>query len=310
MVTSTNKINGKLTVDEVQVLNNLAIGDYDPSEQANQNKLTADALQKLQDQIIAPKQQLYVDSINGSDETGDGTWKKPFKTIDKAASKIRNNVPTVEIYLQNDVPNQSYYMSPIDFYDKGNEYIYFRIRNWTSSSPVNKVNVTVNYGKCHRFYNYQGYTEAFLWGNFAVANIEKARFDGINFYIQSGYPQINTVGFLNYVNDITMYYCSVTAQNYAVNVNSGLNRMISFQNCDFSNLNGMLYGDVGRIKAVGTDPSINNVSLLDITVNSTMPSTLQAVAFDGTKIPDSVLNYSLANSGIDKNVTVLYKNWS
>lgn len=310
-VTGDFNINGKLTVDTIQVKQNLYIGDYDPSEQVDQNKLTAEALQKLQDQIIAPIQRMLVDSIDGSDETGDGTWSNPFKTIDKAVSKIRKNVPTVEIYLQNKQPNQKYYMSPIDFYNKGNTYFYMRINDWANSNPVNKVNVTVGYGKCHRFFNYEGETEVFLWGNFVAANIEKARFDGINFYIEPGYPNVNTLGFLNFVNDFTMYYGSVTAENYAINVSGGLDKKISLQNCCFSNLNGLLFGDVNRINVHATDPSLSNndISLMSVTVNGSLPTTLQAIAFDGTKIPDSVLNHNLGNSGIDKNVVVLYKNW-
>ena len=52
----------------------------------------------MQDQIIAPNQLIYI-SPNGSDETGDGSSGKPYKTADYAITKINKQIPTIDIYL-------------------------------------------------------------------------------------------------------------------------------------------------------------------------------------------------------------------
>lgn len=95
------QINGKLVVPNVYVTEKLLIGDYDPSkpEQPDlSNFLTPDDLQKLQDQIIVPEQEFFVDQKNG-DDSNDGKTK-PFRTLSKVFSVLRPNIPTVIVNLE------------------------------------------------------------------------------------------------------------------------------------------------------------------------------------------------------------------
>ena len=90
--TSTNNINGKLTVDTIEVANSLTIGGAPP--------LGQDAIDKLQDQIIAPQQTIYVDQKNGNDNNDGTTSDKAFRTLNKAIASIRQDIPTLTINLK------------------------------------------------------------------------------------------------------------------------------------------------------------------------------------------------------------------
>ena len=74
-----------------------------------------DAIDKLQDKIIAPRQDIYI-SYNDSDETGDGTNNNPYKTIDYAKTKIKEDVPNIYIILDNRSGSYDYEMTAIDWY--------------------------------------------------------------------------------------------------------------------------------------------------------------------------------------------------
>ena len=84
-------INGKLTVDTIEVSNSLTIGGAPP--------LGQDAIDKIQAQIIAPSQTIYVDCQNGNDENDGSTYNKRVRTLDKAVSLIRTSIPYVSLVL-------------------------------------------------------------------------------------------------------------------------------------------------------------------------------------------------------------------
>lgn len=144
------QINGKLVVPNVYVTEKLLIGDYDPSrpEQPDlSNFLTPEDLQKIQDQIIAPEDRKYVDSINGSDEVGDGTSTKPFRTIDKAVSMLNTQVENIYIILNNEVAGKTYEMTAIDYKGLGTrwENLNISVSDWNAvvnnnRKPILKIN--------------------------------------------------------------------------------------------------------------------------------------------------------------------------
>ena len=97
------QINGKLVVPNVYVTEKLLIGDYDPSQPEQpdlSNFLTPEDLQKLQDQIIAPEQNLYVDQKNGDDDNDGTSEKTAVRTLGKAISLVRQDIPTLTIHLK------------------------------------------------------------------------------------------------------------------------------------------------------------------------------------------------------------------
>lgn len=91
-VTGDFDINGKLTVDTIEVSNSLTIGGAPP--------LGQDAIDKLQDRIIAPQQTIYVDQKNGNDNNDGTTSDKAFRTLNKAIASIRQDIPTLTINLK------------------------------------------------------------------------------------------------------------------------------------------------------------------------------------------------------------------
>ena len=168
-----------MTVDEIQVTENLYIGDYDPSEQANQNKLTAEALQKLQDQIIAPETVIYVDQKNGNDNNDGKTLTTAFASLDKVFSSLRSNIPTVTINLQtysgvSDSRYNTFYLSePInnDVLKIGTLKLIGNYTVYRNNKIVAKI--VVPYGKASTGvidYSVTPYKEYYQWGNMFMLN--------------------------------------------------------------------------------------------------------------------------------------------
>lgn len=250
---------------------------------------------------------MYVDCVNGSDETGDGTYSKPYKTIDFAATKIKSGVPDVTISLNNKNGSPSYTMHPIDFHNKQTKKFTLTINDWSTNNPP-KANLTVYNGKCHRYWTDN--KQQFSWGNFIAANVDNIVIQGINISIGSDYKKYYDIGFLTYTQNLYMYYSNVNATDYALQISEGLNNSIKINNTKMNNYTGLLFADLSRVASSFEEP--NNMELLsdDITLYGGAPTTLQALAYGSTTIPATVLDYSLGNKGIDTKITVLYKNWS
>ena len=154
----------------------MLIGDYDPSnpEQPDlSNFLTAEDLQKLQDQIIAPIQNIYVDSINGND-TNNGTAHNPVKTLNKAQQLIKNEIPTVYIFLFND-NNQTYSFDNSFFLSKNNDEI--QIRALDVYSDYNPV-ITVSLGR--EGGTDPAYPNTYTVGYMLTKNFAKVRIYGVD----------------------------------------------------------------------------------------------------------------------------------
>lgn len=298
-VTGNSNINGKLTVDSLDIKNNFTVAGGTP--------VTGDDLQKVQDQIIAPSQTLYV-SNNGSDETGDGTITKPYKTIDFTATKINYYVPTVTIVIDNDCENLNYSMHPIDFWGKQTESFSITITNWEKISKGDefKPKLTINKGKA--FIAYHGSIQLFGWGNFIASNIDTVSISCMNIYIGDDYTKYYPIGFLLYAKNVYIHSCIINATDYSLQVNNNLNNVLKVDDVNLDNYSGLLFGDLSRITASSEEPAVGSLTN-SIFLNS-IPTTLQAIVYGGTTIPSSVLDYSLGERGIDNKVTVLYKNWS
>ena len=120
-ITGDFNINGKLTVDSVQVNDRLMIGEIDPAHPDTSNFLTPEDLKKIQDQIIAPQQTIYVDQKNGNDNNDGTTSNKAFRTLNKAIASIRQDIPTLTINLKtyteekDRMYNTFYLNEPINF---------------------------------------------------------------------------------------------------------------------------------------------------------------------------------------------------
>lgn len=101
-----------MTVDTIEVSDSLTIGGAPPLQQ--------DAIDKLQSQIIAPSQDIYVDQKNGNDDNDGTTQATAVRTLDKAVSLITKNIPTLTINLttytepENQIYNTFNISEPID----------------------------------------------------------------------------------------------------------------------------------------------------------------------------------------------------
>ena len=168
-VTGDFTINGKLTVDTIEVSNSLTIGGAPP--------LGQDAIDKLQAQIIAPNQVLYVDQKNGNDNNDGTTQATAVRTLDKAVSLITKNIPTLTIYLttytepENQIYNTFNISKPID--NSNLKVDTFRlIGTWETYRTENIVaKIIVPYGKIGTgIYDYSVEPEEqyYQWGRFFI----------------------------------------------------------------------------------------------------------------------------------------------
>lgn len=198
-ITGDFTINGKLTVDTIQVKENLYIGDYNPADQDKQNALTAEALQKLQDQIIAPTQNIYVDQKDGNDDNDGTALSKAVRTLDKAVSLIRPYVKTTVLNLRtyeedyNSQYNTFGLSKPIyggngtlPDGNIGKNITDLTIQIIDQTKKI-EANIIVPYG-CYTDGTYLENKPAAIWGNFLTINC-----DNINLlYINPVFQNIET----------------------------------------------------------------------------------------------------------------------
>ena len=205
-VTGDFNINGKLTVDSVQVSDSLTIGGAPPLKQ--------DAIDKLQSQIIAPSQSIVVDNINGSDETGDGTTNKPYRTINKAVSAIKQNVPDIKIYLNASTDNRIYDVTPIMVAnDKISFLTYDRDNDYVNKNDSAKPIIRLNYGNIKSNWSTSG--DLYWWGNMFIycKEIDITR---VRIQLNDPFTEENSARMIFICEKFTGYSMSVDAQSYAV----------------------------------------------------------------------------------------------
>lgn len=146
-VTGNSNINGKLTVDSLDIKNNFTVAGGTP--------VTGDDLQKVQDQIIAPSQTLYVDQKNGNDDNDGTTRDNAVRSLDKAITLIRQNIPTLNINL-------------ITYKEEENkQYNIFNLTDFINNAILQITNINIS----------ADYTNYLTAGTVAVINIPYGKHD-------------------------------------------------------------------------------------------------------------------------------------
>lgn len=154
-----------MTVDSLDIKNNFTVAGGTP--------VTGEDLQKLQNQIIAPIQNIYVDSIDGND-TNSGDYNSPVKTLNKAQDLIKSGIPTVCIFLKND-NNQVYSFENNFFLSKNNTEIQIRAQDLQSGY---KPTLTISFGR--EGGTDPAYPNTYTVGYMLTKNYERVRIYGID----------------------------------------------------------------------------------------------------------------------------------
>lgn len=305
-ITGNFDINGKLTVDDIEVSNSLTIGGAPPLKQ--------DAIDKLQAQIIKPEQSFFINANTGSDETGDGTQSKPYRTIAKALEFRKKDVPLLQINLYVETGNEQYYINPLDFSRINQQRLKIVAYPWVVINDTNKKpNLYVNYGKVFAE-DYTGTTK-YHWGNILCGSVEKVYLAGINLKINNPHTGSNYATFVCETNYLDMLTCNIDIGSYTLmKLNEEIEQKIRLKNVNFTD------GNVGFI-AIGnnsspvsaTDPALstkglNNIKLLSDTIQITGHVQISSSIYNNVKIPQGVLLNG--NSGYSTIIDITYKNWN
>ena len=304
-VTGNSNINGKLTVDSLDIKNNFIVAGGTP--------VTGDDLQKVQDQIIAPEQHLYIDSINGSDEIGDGRVKNPYKTINKAYTAIKTGVPIVIFELDN-TTQKDYVVTGMDFSGMSNlERIIFKPKNWDALHRTT-VNLIVQYGKLpYDTVVKEGVPKtSYAWGTVLLrATGKEVNFVGINISVQEGYTDSKYASYLLECKNLNFNTCSLNLGSLGIM----LSRQVLGNSFDFES--GKLEGSTGLFLVSSSansidDPSINinniNYPIDTLDTSFGVVYVYNSAVVVNTSVPDEML--ASGNRGIANNIHVIYKNWS
>lgn len=303
-VTGNFDINGKLTVDSLDIKNNFTVAGGTP--------VTGDDLQKVQDQIIAPNQLIYI-SPNGSDETGDGSSGKPYKTADYAITKINKQIPTIDIYLDcRGKKSNGFNMKVIDLF-RQTQIKQLNIRAWVDNQDNNTfANLIVDYGKaqCTDDWSSTGDPVRYFWGNllvntttFGQNNNVTVYLNRINITLGARKKSDNEAKFLFVCDELIMEGCSVNIDDYSLwkpTEGNGKEANINFQK-DTTNV--FKYMAIKDTKSASSDPNIGG----DIT-NLRSDSRNFTISFlTGSRIPETVINN---NGGVSPEIptnSILYK---
>lgn len=290
-----------MTVDSIEVSNQLTIGGAPP--------LGQDAIDKLQDQIIAPSQNLYIDSTNGSDETGDGTANNPYKTINRAYNAIKDFVPNVSFVLEN-TTTKDYIVTGMEFTIKANlERIAFVPKYWDAAHQ-SRVNLIIKYGKIsYGPVNQSGIlVTSYAWGTVLLRTYASVLFRGLNISVEDGYTGEQYASYLLEAKKVEYDNCNINLGKLALMFSRNITDNILTIN------GGSLTGCTGFFVVHDSphyveEPNITNIhdiNLLDISPTSVY--VYNSIIVNGTTIPSAMLENG--NQGIDDGIYVIYKNWS
>ena len=251
-VTGNFDIKGKLTVDTIEVSDSLTIGGAPP--------LGQDAIDKIQTQIIAPSQVLYVDQKNGNDNNDGTTQATAVRTLDKAVSLITKNIPTLTINLttytkpENQIYNTFNISKPID--NSALKVDTFRlVGTWDTYRTEHIIaKIIVPYGKVSTGvadYSSGSPVEYYQWGRFFI---EKP----INVYLQSVMFEFSddTLDKDKYRNSI--FYC--LNKSYEMR-DCHSNTMTLKDNCSIINVYNMTNIDIINF-SLGSGATITGTSLI------------------------------------------------
>ena len=215
-------------MDSIEVSDSLTIGGAPPLKQ--------DAIDKLQDQIIAPRQDIYVNADYGSDETGDGSAGNPYETLDKAVTAIKPTIPSVYLWLINNKPDLEYTCSVINFNDI--DYAYIGVTDGTNLMINNyRAKIKVKYGKSVGGQkNVDGVLkQSYYFGTTFVRNVKELRLVGLDITVEDGFDdetKYEQILFMS-VNKLSIGRTFITANrillfNQATNSELGINDVSSY----------------------------------------------------------------------------------
>ena len=313
-VTGDFKINGKLTVDEVQVTDKLLIGEVDPANPDTSKFLTKDDLETIQNRIIDPKQTFYINANTGSDETGNGTQSKPYRTIAKALEFRKKDVPTLELDLYVETGNEQYYIDPVDFSRINQQEFRIIAYPWTVINDTDKKpSLLVNYGSVFAE-DFTGIRKKH-WGNILCGSIDYVYLAGIELKLNNPHTVSNYATFVCETGYLDLLQCRIDIGSYTLmKMNEEIEQKIRLRSTSFVD------GSTGYI-AIGnssspssaTDPALstedlNSINLLSGTIQVTGNVQISASIYSNVYIPQTVL--SNGNSGYATNIDITYKNWS
>ena len=288
-VTGDFTINGKLTVDTIEV-SELNIDGAPPLKQ--------DAIDRLQAQIISPYKTIVVDNVDGSDETGDGTYKKPYKTLDFVTkNKIEKNKYTnliINLVAKKDVAFET---TALDCYLTGISSVTIQ----KGIGSVYKPKIKLNYGKVWSGAFAEG--TRYNYGNILIGNVNSCTLLEIIIIIEND----------NYYGDRYCNFVVKTSYLYSYGVEFRLNKynlLLLLKQLDqklylnVCNLTGST-GFIASSKNISTinDPSIN---LSENAYTANLPAQISGCIIMNSIIPNEVL--SNGDEGFDTNIKITYKN--
>lgn len=288
-------------MQNIEVSEGLTIGGAPPLKQ--------DAIDKLQDQIIAPVQYIYVDAGAGNDDNDGTLQSKPVKTLERAKELIKTSVPTIRIRLANSSKQYIYETTPFDFFGTSVTTFDIQQSDWSGGNLLRPI-IKLKYGNIKN----QGLVGGgflSLWGNALVGAVNTVSIGGIVIQIDDNKPI--TTDYKNFIantKNLTVNYCNIQATNYCLCVYSATDCTLNMIKTDFASFSGYLWEALENIERYKDDPSLSeqNYEIEPYAVERSTYSVLTALADRDTNLTNSVT--SLGNGGISNSVYTLYKNWS
>ena len=253
-VTGDFTINGKLTVDSLDIKNNFTVAGGTP--------VTGDDLQKIQDQIISPLQTFYV-SNNGSDDNDGLSLGTAFKTFSPIFTKVKKDVPALRIYIDNTCEDLNYILSqPFDFNSQigksgtnGKSLTITPVNYELAINTANRATIYVPYGKA--FSNWSSSARFDYYGNILASSCSAISLTGINIKLQNK-GENNYSGFLLNSPDITISCSSIELQDYDLSNTFWNNSITGINLSERVNITGSGYLiNATSVNRYTTDPSLS-----------------------------------------------------
>ena len=290
-VTGDFTINGKLTVDSLDIKNNFTVAGGTP--------VTGEDLQKVQDQIIAPLQTFYLS--NNSSDNNDGTsLSKAFKTFSPIYDRIKKDALTLRIYIDNTCDDLNYILTkPFDFNSliggsgsQGKGLVITPINYELAANTDTRATIYVPYGKA--FSNYSSSNRYDYYGHILAAGCSSITLTGLNIKLQNK-GENNYSGFLLNSPDITISRCNIELQTYDLSNTFWVNSLTGVNLSEHVNITGSGYLiNATSVNRYTTDPSLSEqaeqpreISTLAVTQNVYVERLISGV---NTTIDSNILN--------------------
>lgn len=290
-ITGDFNINGKLTVDSLDIKNNFTVAGGTP--------VTGDDLQKVQDQIIAPLQTFYV-SNNGSDNNDGTSLSKAFKTFSPIYDRIKKDALTLRIYIDNTCDDLNYILTkPFDFNSQiggsgsqGKGLVITPINYELAANTDTRATIYVPYGKA--FSNYGSSNRYDYYGHILAAGCSSITLTGLNIKLQNK-GENNYSGFLLNSPDITISRCNIELQTYDLSNTFWVNSLTGVNLSERVNITGSGYLiNATSVNRYTTDPSLSEqaeqpreISTLAVTQNVYVERLISGV---NTTVDSNILN--------------------